>query len=349
MYSHPVKHLISLSLVAVITLTAPILQAEPLSDALGDFRAQLFAYFKNQPDPFLPIFLPAGEVPGDVYRDAFGGYFARQRDCFKKLDVSKAPTHLPAVLNTRAGVVSGQLKGQLTEAAAAGANAGWKVSDRVEISFSDITVHVSSDTGLRKAFLRSEPTCDPVGKLMDRPGDGNSALVLGQVFIGKQVIETSVQSSLSGQIGGQASLEKLAEKLGSMGKALEKIGVLLKTNGKIELTGNREAYAKVSLTDKRLLPIGYRPAFLSQRHLLKVLRYIETGVLANIENEVIKNKNTRATADKYRDIIISPKRFATEIASGDLIPFDPKNKDHIAYLRGVGLIFSVGTDARLDD
>lgn len=341
------KHLITLSLVLEIVLASPILNAEPLSDALTDFRAKLFAYFKNQPDPLLPIFLPAGEVPGDVYRDAFGGYFSRQRDCFNKLSISNAPTRLVQVLNATSGAVSGELKGQVTQAMTAGANAGWKVSDSIQIRFAHVTVYVSSDTGLRKAFRLGESACGRVGKLMDNPGEGNSALVLGQVFVGKQVIETTVQSSLSGQVGGEATLAKLTEKLRSMGKALKEIGIFLETKGKIELSGNREAHTKISLTDKRMLPIGYRPAFLSQQHLLKVLRYIETQALASIESAVIQSRNSRAVADKYSEIIVSPKRLSTEMTSGALVPFDPQNKDHLAYLRGVALIFAVGTDAGL--
>ncbi|MFH1241431.1 MAG: hypothetical protein V1689_03625, partial [Pseudomonadota bacterium] len=75
-------------------------------------------------------------------------------------------------------------------------------------------------------------------------------------------------------------------------------------------------YTKISLTDKRLLPIGYRPAFVSQRHLQKILAYVEKGVLAVIEEEVIKTRDAQSVAEKYKEVIIQTKQLLVEMASG---------------------------------
>jgi len=318
--------------------------AARLEDALEDFRAKLFAYFKNQPDPILPIFLPSGEIPGDIYRDAFGGYFARQQDCFDGLRVDEAPTRLLHVLDAKSSKVSGKLRGQLTKAAKAGGEAGFEFDENIEIRFEDLIIRVSPDIQLKKAFRSKEPQCAPIAKLMDKPGEGNTKLILGQVLIGKQIIETKVSVSLSGQAAGRLDADPIKKKLNILFKALEKKGLSLKASGELHLSGSRKAYTKLSLTDERLLPIGYRPAFVSQRHLQKILTYVEKGILTEIENEVIKTRNARSVAEKYKEVIIPTKRLLVEMGSGELVPLDLKNPEHIKYLKGLGLLFGIRTE-----
>jgi hypothetical protein len=319
--------------------------AKLLEDVLKDFRAKLYAYFKNQPDPILPIFIPAGEVPGDVYRDAFGGFFARQNDCFKGPEVIQAPSKLLRVLDTTSSDFTGGYKGRFVEIAKASADLGFALEQRIEIRFDDVTNYVCSDLQLKSTFRSNKKDCVPVAKLMNDPGEGNSALILGQVLIGSQIMETTASLSFSGQAEGQVNLDTVKEKLGLLAKALEKIGLSLDLISKIEAAGSHTAQTKISLTDPRKLPIGYRPAFVSQQHLDKILMYIEKGTLSNMEEYILKTDRVIVAAKEWSFLVIPTREFVKEMVSGKLVPFDEENPQHIKYLKGVGLILSVGTEA----
>ena len=43
-------------------------------------------------------------------------------------------------------------------------------------------------------------------------------------------------------------------------------------------------------------------------------------------------------------MVIPTKQLIVEMASGKLVPFDIKNPNHLEYLKGTGLLFSVGTE-----
>jgi hypothetical protein len=325
----------------VATSTA---QAESLEDALQDFRAKLFAYFKNQPEPILPIFLPSGEIPGDVYRDAFGGFSFRQKDCFDKPRVDPSPTRLMRVIDVKSTDASGALKGQLGQVADAGGNADVKVDDRIEIRFDEVTIHITPDIEFKKTFRQNEPSCKEIEELMSKPGEGNTKLILGQVLIGKQIVETTASVSLSGEAKGGVDSDVIEKKFGLFAKAFKKLGLELKLNIASDASGSRKTDRIISLTDDRPLPIGYRPAFISQRHLQKILTYTKNGILQEIENVVIKTKNAKAVAEKYREVVVPPKELFVEMASGNLVPFDIKNSNHLEYLKGTGFLFSIGTE-----
>jgi hypothetical protein len=320
-------------------------QAKLLEDVLKDFRAKLYAYFKNQPDPILPIFIPAGEVPGDVYRDAFGGYFARQKDCFNGPEVNQAHSKLLRVLDTTSSDFTGGYKGRFAKIAKAGADLGFTLDQRIEIRFDDVTISVCSDFQLKSTFRSNIKECDPVAKLMSDPGEGNSALILGQVLVGSQTMETTASLSVSGQAGGQVDLDIVKKKLGSLAKVLEKIGFSLELISDIKATGSHMAQTKISLTDPRKLPIGYRPAFVSQRHLENILWYIEKGTLRSMEDYILKTNKVIVAAKEWSFLVIPTEKFVAEMVSGQLVPFNEKNPEHIKYLKGVGLILSVGTEA----
>lgn len=319
--------------------------AKLLEDVLKDFRAKLYAYFKNQPDPILPIFIPAGEIPGDVYRDAFGGFFARQKDCFDGPEVIQAPSKLLRVLDTSSSDFTGGYGGKFSEIAKASADLGFALDQRVEIRFDDLTNHVCSDFQLKSTFRSNKEGCAPVAKLMSDPGEGNSALILGQVLIGSQIMETTASLSFSGQAEGQVNLDTVKKKLGLLAKALEKIGLSLDLISKIEAGGSHMAQTKISLTDPRKLPIGYRPAFVSQQHLDEILLYIEKGTLSNMEDYILRTDRVIVAAKEWSFLVKPTRQFVTEMVSGKLVPFNNENPQHIKYLRGVGLILSVGTEA----
>ena len=339
------RTLLATALFACLSAALPA-DAASLSGALKDFRANLFDYFRNQPDPILPIFLPAGEKPGDVYRDVFGGYFARQAECFNNPQVYVEPSRFQEAVESSAGNLSGNLQAQFTEAAKAAGDAGVKMTDSITIRFSDVSAQVASDVALTTAFRGSQRACAAIGKLMTKPGSSNSALVLGQVFMAKQTIETTATVDVSGQLGGAVQLDEVKKKLGVFGQGLEAIGLSLDARGSTEIDGGRTAKTRIALTDAQVLPIGYRPAFLSQQHLTKLLDLIQRGVLANLERDVAITRDARAMAEKYKDVVSDPKQLAYEMASGDVIPFDEKNAKHIQYIQGLGLLFAIGIDAQ---
>jgi hypothetical protein len=149
---------------------------------------------------------------------------------------------------------------------------------------------------------------------------------------------------LSGEGGGLANVDIVKKKLGILAKALAKIGLQLEFIGKIDAVGSHEAFTGISLTDERRLPIGYRPAFVSQRHLNKILNYIEKGLLWRMENYIVETGRVLDAAKEYEYLVVPTKQLIAEMASGELVPFDANKPKHIEYLRGIGLLLSVGTE-----
>ncbi|MCE0915665.1 hypothetical protein [Pseudomonas sp. NMI760_13] len=339
------KTLLATALFACLSASPPA-DAAPLEGALKDFKAILFDYFRNQPDPVIPIFLPAGEKPGDVYRDVFGGYVARQAECFNNVSVDKEESRFQEAVESVAGNLSGNVQAQFTEAARVGGGVGVKMGDSVTIRFRDVSAHVASDVALMTAFKKNLRACAAIGKLMRQPGSGNAALVLGQVFTAKQTIETIATVEHSGQLGGEVRLDEVMKKLGVLRDVLGAAGISLDVLGTAKIDGGRTATTQVSLTDPRPLPVGYRPAFLSQQHLNKLLELRQKGVLAEIERTVAVTRDTHEIEKKYNNVIFDPKRLAFEMASGDMIPFDNKNAEHVQYIQGLGLLFAIGIDAQ---
>lgn len=148
------KTLLATALFACLSASPPA-DAAVLEGALKDFKAILFDYFRNQPDPVIPIFLPAGEKPGDVYRDVFGGYFARQAECFNNVSVYKEESRFQEAVESATGNLSGNVQAQFTEAARVGGGVGVKMGDSVTIRFRDVSANVASDVALMTAFKKT--------------------------------------------------------------------------------------------------------------------------------------------------------------------------------------------------
>ena len=313
-----------------------------IAAALKTYDAQMYDYFRNLPEPVLPIFTPRGEEAGDAYRDYFGGYAARKSDCFSNPRVTRAASNLTQVMTTKADSLSGELKANVTSAVDAMLSAGLKLDDKVQIRFSDVNVQSVSDAQLTKTVKRNEPACKRVVEAVDGVPRTDGVILLGDVFVAKKVLETRVRGAAAGKAEGTLSADKLLEKVKTTSDILKKLGLTMEVKGAVE--GSHSHEQLISLSDARTMPIAFRPAFISGEHLQNIIHFREKGVLQAIENEVRKSGTAATARDKFPEIVVSQVTLWEAMRSGKSIPFDPKNADHIYYLRWVGLLFAVAVD-----
>lgn len=318
--------------------------ASSVGAALKNFDAQMFDYFRQLPDPAIPIFLPAGEQPGDAYQDYYGGFEARKGDCFPTIKVDPAPSSLPAAIDTEAKALQGSLGANLAKALDAGADGGLKFDDRVSVRFDQVKVFVVSNYQLRKALRERDKGCANVAAVvLHGQALTSGVMVLGQVFVGRKVMETGVQNSTSVNAKASGTPNKLLEKIKGINEVLAKLDLKIEAQG--ALTGSQSSEQHVTLSDERELPIAYKPAFISLEHVRKIIDLKQKRVLEDLDARSKSVGGAVAARDKYPEFVIPPEKTWYEMQAGHLVSYDPKNPEHDEYLRACGLLMALGAEA----
>jgi len=307
-----------------------------LVPALTDFRAQLFAYFKDQPQPLLPIFIAIGQKPGDVYRDIYGGYLARQADCFDQLTPDEAKALLPQAFISNQAKAGAGIDATIASVADAALKSNLDIGNHLTIHYDDVTSLTVSDIALKRAFHHDDANCQQVAQAMIQQNDGSLPMVLGIVFLGKQKLELEIHTT------GDASVKAgLNEALKSVIEKLKDVGIEADVGG--EVSGGVNNAQQISVQGDDKLPIAWLPAFISLQDLQSKVALLQSGTVKNLESDLASGQAREgrdALIKKYPGVLETAGRIYQEMTKGTPIPFDANNPQHRDYIVAVGTLLA---------
>jgi hypothetical protein len=327
--------LIVAAVCGLISLAGPGARAQQsLDSALKNYRAQLFAYFKNQPQPMLPIFLPSGEQNGDVYRDVFGGYLAHREDCFNEMTPRQQPSFLNGALSTDEKTGAVAINTTISKIVDASIEGKLEAPKQFKISYEEVTSRTVSDFQLRQAFHKDDLNCAQVAQGMSGTAGTQVPMILGDLYTGRQKIELSASFQVTGNVK--------AEGLKVFRETLKKVGIDVKLGG--EITGGTKQSQQVLAITETPFPIGWRPAFISLQHMNETLELQSKGLLSSLETNLSAGKDPKFVLSDFKEIVLPPDVLFERMEKGTPVAFDEKNGQHIGYIKDLGLLFAASLE-----
>jgi hypothetical protein len=320
------------SIMFLAVAASPPANAASLQDAMADYRAQLFAYFRSQPTPLLPIFVPSGEEPGDVYRDLFLGYAAHRADCFDDLHPRSSNSNVVGELQTSLRSGSAGLNVAVAGIAQAASDSHFRASSGMTIQYSAVKNLATTDVALRKAFHKSDRVCvEGVAPAMNPdPRSTRIPLILGTVFSGSQTVKFTVNTE-----NGNAALGNGNTGIAEFISALKLFGLDARHDA------TQSGTETISATTDKVLPFGWLPAFISREDLQRLLDLEAKGTIGKLEADVAGHASRGALLDRYAGIIVPVSAILGQMTTGTPIPFNIEERPHREYISTLELLIAV--------
>jgi hypothetical protein len=128
--------------------------------------------------------------------------------------------------------------------------------------------------------------------------------------------------------------------------------VKLELNGKTEAKGSAEH--SVIISNTRVLPVGWQPAFISADDLNRILTLLKQDRINIMKKTFIyeRKQSPNMPNEQVREIISKeagfqlprPAAIAASVATGPFKEYDTENPDHVQYVAAVDTLLALSID-----
>jgi hypothetical protein len=311
------------------------------ANGLENHFAKLHQYFFHL--NAFPIKTPQSEEPGDVYvSPAAQQIYLRRADCFKELQSTEHDTDLPRTIEVRRSDLRGDVSIELRRIGTTAAKNDIQLNDVAEISFGHpngrpklrqldhgavvaLLVHRAEESPCRAAlmkFLRANP--------------GNDVLrgvpwIIEAVWYASSKLSVQTQQNVNAE--AQTKLENDFSRL--------------QAGANIEVKRAGGGLVLVS-TGKSVLPVAWRPAFISSRHFNDILELEATGWFKRFR-QWLGWENSREDIllllrkefDFDFNNVPRPEVIDRLMSQGPAMEFDSGNPKHLEYIKNVNAYYAL--------
>lgn len=304
---------------------------------LGSSTAAITAYFAEK--SLLPVAVPNGEEPGDAYISPAYGFHFRRPDCLAGLQPSQVGTVLPQAeyltnVNTDLGMAV-----EIRRVVEVATRQNVAFTGTVRIEFGDPVIASASHVDLAAEIGAAPAHCrrmlDSVLELEGGRAQETVPWILRDVVYARPayILETGTAIDAAVQAGLEAEISRL---LNSPSFAMS----MTYAHGRrlvVEADGP--------------VPVAYRPAFLSLDDMRRLQSHDEDGVWSWLRSLFAGDTAVREEIESARHKFRLLSGTLPEVASvhaammsGESVPFDPGNEEHLQYLERAGLLLAVASE-----
>jgi hypothetical protein len=299
--------------------------------------AALNEYFSHV--PALPIRLPNNDVPGDIYITPYEGYQARNGECFPQLVPTEAPTNLAAAQIVASQTAQGEIGAKVSEIVDLTAQAGVSLKENYALVFDDASVRSYTNLEISDALQHLPTNCaDRLNAIM---GSSPNQTLQGVLWILRDVISARMTAELAMESGNTANV----------GAELDARLNGLVSDPKVSISSELQSSGKVKIGYASVLPVAYRPAFISLDDMRRLQYYDEhafwawfKGVLTGTTPALDELKKVREQFPDIPDAEVGglprPGAIYKRMGEGKPIEYNPENPEHRAYLEHSSLLLA---------
>jgi len=330
---------------------------DDLAPVLHNEFAKVYAFYQRM--AMFPVFKPATETPGDVYQDILGNgrFLAFRKDCFPGLKPVKSSSTLPNVNDAVTVELDGDAKAAIEDAKLIGGQFALKTTGNGSLSFQNVEVAVATPPELLKAFKSQNTGCGPVAAILSQgKTPGQTGVILGTVWSARMESRQVLRAEGNGKV--EATADELLKLIDELGKRVVKHGlpVKLELSGSIDPKGKIEH--EVTLTNTRVLPVGWQPAFISTEDLNKILSLLKQDRISIMKKTFIyeRQRSPDMPNDQVRQIISKeagfalprPAEIAANASTGPFVEFNAENEDHVRYVAAVDTVLALSHELEVE-
>jgi hypothetical protein len=298
--------------------------------ALNEYFSQIYA---------LPIRAPNDDVPGDIYIDPYHGFEARNAECFAQLVPTEANTNLAEAHIVASQNAQGEIGAKVSEIVDLTAQAGVELKENYDLVFDAASIRSYSNAQISGALQSLPSNCaDRLKTILE---SSPNPTVEGVLWILRDVISARMTAELAVERGNNASV----------GAELDARLNGLISDPKVAVSSELQSSGKVKIGYLSVLPVAYRPAFISLDDMKRLEFYDKHSFWAWFKGVMTGTTPARDELKKVRerfpDIpdagvggLPRPSEIYKRMGEGKPIAFNPENPEHRAYLEHSGLLLA---------